>query len=77
VTLSTKNLYLQDRQLIMPSTKMSWNNFENGSSESEETFQMIGCCTTITHQLTLRFQFENFWQRKTFLYFHILHTVQI
>jgi len=66
VALCTKNLYLQDRQLFMPSTKMSWNDFENGSSESEQTLQTIGCCTTITHQLTLRFQFENFWRRKTF-----------
>ena len=37
VALCTKNLYLQDRQLITPSTKMSWNDFENGSSESEGT----------------------------------------
>ena len=47
--------------VIMPSTKMSWNNFENGSSKSEGTLQMIGCCTTLTRQLTLCFQFENFW----------------
>ena len=66
VALCTKNLYLQDRQLIMPSTKMSWNDFENGSSESKWTLQTIGC-----------FQFENFWWRKTFLYFHILPTAQI
>ena len=31
VTLCTKNLYLQDRELITPSTKMSWNDFKNGS----------------------------------------------
>ena len=31
VALCTKNLYLQDRKLITPSTKMSWNDFENGS----------------------------------------------
>ena len=30
-----------------------------------------------TRQLTLRFQFENFWRRKTFPYFHILPTAQI
>ena len=60
---------MQDRQLITPSTKMSWNDFENGSSESEQTLQTTGCCTTITRQLTLRFQFENFWRRKTFQYF--------
>jgi len=24
------------------------------------------CCTTITRQFTLRFQFENFWRSKTF-----------
>jgi len=77
VALCTKNLYLQDRLLIMPSTKMSWNDFENGSSESEETLQTIVCCNTITRQLTLCFQFENFWRRKTFPYFHILPTVQI
>ena len=35
LALCTKNLYLQDRQLITPSTKMSWNDFENGSNESE------------------------------------------
>ena len=34
MALCTKNLYLQ---LITPSTKMSWNDFENGSSESEGT----------------------------------------
>jgi len=28
-----RNLYLQDWQLITPFTKMSWNDFENGSSE--------------------------------------------
>jgi len=74
-----RNLYLQDWELITPftSTKMSWNDFENGSSESERTLQTIGCCTTITRQQTLRFQFENFWRRKTFPYFHILSTAQI
>ena len=63
VALCTKNLYLQDRQLITPPTKMSWNDFENGSSESEGTLQTIGSCTTTTRQLTLRFQFEHFWRR--------------
>ena len=63
VALCTKNMYLQDRQLIMPSTKMSWNNFENGSSKSEGTLQMIVCCNTITRQLILRFQFENFSEK--------------
>jgi hypothetical protein len=58
--LFTKNLCLQDSQLITPSTKMSWNDFENGSSESERALQAIGCCTTITRQLTQRFQLENF-----------------
>ena len=29
------------------------------------------------HKLTLRFQFENFWRRKTFPYFHIFPTAQI
>jgi len=77
VALCTKNLYLQDRQLITPSTKTSWNDFENGSSESEGTLQTIGCCNTVTRQRTLRFQFENFWRRKTFPYFHILPTAQI
>jgi len=77
VVLCTKNLYLQDRRLITPSAKMSWNNFENGSSESKGALQTIGCCTTIMHQLTLRVQFENFWRRKTFPYFHILPTAQI
>jgi len=60
MALCTKNLYLQDRQLITPSTNMSCNDFENGSSESEGTLQMIVCCNTIMHQQTLRFQFENF-----------------
>ena len=64
-------------QLITPSTKMSWNDFKNRSSESKGTLKTIGCCTTITRQLTLRFQFENFWGRKTFPYFHIVPTVQI
>ena len=77
MALCTKNLYLQDRQLITPSTKMPWNDFDNGSSESERTLQKTGCCTTIRRQLTLRFQFENFWRRKTFPYFHILLTAQI
>jgi len=76
MALCTKNLYLKDKQLITPSTKMSWNDFENGSSESERTLQTTGCCTTITRQLTLRFQFENFWRRKTFPHFHILPTAQ-
>ena len=53
------------------------NDFENGSSESERTLRTTGCCTTITRQLTLRLQFENFWRRKTFPYFHILPTAQI
>jgi len=77
VALCTKNVYLQDRQLITPSTKMSWNDFENGSSEPEQTLQTIRCCTMIMRQLTLRFQFENFWRRNTFPYFHILPTAQI
>ena len=77
VALCTKNLYIQDRQLITPSTKMSWNDFEKGSSESERILQTIGCCNTLTRKLTLRFQFENFWRRKTFPYFHILLTAQI
>jgi hypothetical protein len=74
VVLFTKNFYLQDRQLITPSTKMSWNYFENVSSESERTMQAIGCCTTITRQLTQRFQLEDLWRRKIFPSFHILHT---
>jgi len=57
-------LYLQDRQLIKPSTKMSWNDFENGSSESERTLQTTGCFTTTTRPLTLRLQFGNFWRKK-------------
>jgi len=60
VALCTRNLYLQDRQLITSFTKMSWNDFEKGSGVSERTLQTTGCCTTITRQLTLRFQFENF-----------------
>jgi len=52
VALCTRNLYLQNRQLITHFTKMSWNDFENGSSESERTLQTTGCCTTITRQLT-------------------------
>ena len=64
-------------QTIIPSTKMSWNDFENGSSESEWTLQTIRCCTTIKRQLTLRFQFEDFWQRRTFPYLHILPTAHI
>jgi hypothetical protein len=52
VALCAKNLYLQDRQLITPSTKMSLNDFENGSSESKRTLQTIGYCTTIMRQLT-------------------------
>ena len=75
-TVHKKKLYLHDTQLIMPSTMMSWNDFKNGSSECEGTLQTIGCCTTTTRQLTLRFQFENFWRRKTFPYFHILPTAQ-
>jgi len=34
VVLYTKYLYLQGRQLITPSTKMSWKDFENKSSKS-------------------------------------------
>ena len=48
-------------QTITPSTKMSWNDFENGSSESERTLQTIGYYNMITHQQTLCFQFHNFW----------------
>lgn len=47
-------------------TKMSWNYFENGSSQSERTLQTIGCCTTITYQLTLRLKFRNFYPKKNF-----------
>jgi hypothetical protein len=32
VVLFTKNFYLQDSQLITPSTKMSWNDLKNGFS---------------------------------------------
>ena len=53
MALCTKNLYLQDRQLITPSTEMSWNDFKNRSSESEGTLQAIGCCNMITRHLTL------------------------
>ena len=77
VQLCTKNLYLQDRLLITPCTKMSSNDFENRSRESEGTLQTIGCCTTVTRQFTLRFQFEKFWQRKIFPYSQILPTSQI
>jgi hypothetical protein len=52
VVLFTKNCYLQDRQLITSYTKMSRNVFENGSGESERALQEIGCCTTISRQLT-------------------------
>jgi len=55
---------------------MSWNDFENGSSESKRTLQTIGCCTMIMLQLTQRFQLENFWQRKKFPHFHILERLQ-
>jgi len=71
------NGFLPPGQTITPSTKMFWNNSENGSSESERTLQTTGRCITLTRQLTLRSQFENFWRRKTFLYFHILPTAQI
>jgi hypothetical protein len=76
VALCTKNFYLQDRQLIMSSTNMSWNDSENGCNKSKRTLQTTGCCTTIMRQLTIRFQFENFWRRKTFPYFYILPTAQ-
>ena len=64
VALCTKNLYLQDRQLIMPSTKMSWNDFENGSSESERTLQTIGCCNTITRLLINALSIREFLAKK-------------
>jgi hypothetical protein len=35
---------------------MSWNDFQNRSSEPERTLKATGRCTTITHQLTLRFR---------------------
>ena len=41
--------------------KTSWNDFENGSSESERTLPKAGLRTTVTRRLTLRFRFENFW----------------
>jgi hypothetical protein len=53
--------FLPPGQTITPSTKMSWNNFENGPSKSERTLQAVGCCTTIMCQLTQCFQLENFW----------------
>ena len=56
--------WLQDRQLITPARKMYWSDFENGSSESERTLQTTGCCTTITRQLTLRFQIRKFLAKK-------------
>jgi hypothetical protein len=34
--LFTKNFYFQDRELITPSTKMAWNDFENEFSESKK-----------------------------------------
>jgi len=37
----------------------------------------IGCCNMITRHLTIRFQFENFWRKNAFPYFHILPTAQI
>ena len=77
VATCTRNLYLQEWQLIKPFKEIWWNDFENGSSESERTLQTTGCCTTITRQLTLRSQFENFWRRKTSPYFHTLPTAQI
>jgi hypothetical protein len=64
VVLFTNNFYLQNKRLITPSTKMSWNDFENGSRGSERALQATGYCTTITRQLTPRFELENFWRRK-------------
>jgi histone-lysine N-methyltransferase SETMAR len=64
VALGRKNLHLQDRQLITPSTKMSCNDFENGSSESTWTLQTIGCCTTIMHQLNTELSFREFLAMK-------------
>jgi hypothetical protein len=60
IVLFTKKIYLQDRQLITSFTKISWNDFENGSSESERTLHAIWCYITIMRQLTQRFQLENF-----------------
>jgi hypothetical protein len=77
VVLFTNNFYLQDRQVITPSANMSWKDFESGSSESERTLQAIGCCTTIMHQLTQRFQLDNFWRRKIFPPFHVPPAAQI
>ena len=59
-----RNVYLQDWQLSTPFTKMSWNDFEDRSSESERTLQTTGCFTTTTRPLTLRLQFGNFWRKK-------------
>jgi hypothetical protein len=73
MVLFTKNFYLQDRPLITSSTKMSWNNFENGSSKSERTLRRSGAAC----QLTQRCHLENFWQRKTFPPFRILPTAHI
>ena len=56
---------MQDRRLITPATEMSWDDFENGSGESERTLQTTGCCITITRRLTLRFQFENSVAKKS------------
>ena len=64
VALCTRSLYLQDRQLIKPSTKMSWNDFENGPSESERTVQTIGCCTTITRQLHTALSIREFLAKR-------------
>jgi hypothetical protein len=77
VVLFTNNFYLQDRHLIAPSTKIFWNDFENGSIETGKSLQAIGCCPTITCQLTQRFQLENFWRRKAFSLFRILPTAHI
>ena len=48
----------------------------------DTVFTATGICHTsyvdcLLAVLTLRFQFENFWRRKTFPYFHILPTAQI
>jgi hypothetical protein len=77
VASCTKNLYSPDRQVITFSTKRSGYDFEKWYSESERTLHTIGCCTTITLQLKLRFQIEKFWGRETFPYFHNLPTSQI
>jgi hypothetical protein len=63
MVMFTKNFYLQARELITPSTKMSSNDFENRPVSPKGHCRWLGAAPQM-HQLTQRFQLQNFWWKR-------------